>query len=204
MHRKAEIVTCSVQERDDLERIARSNTAPLHRTRRANIILKCLDGMPVSQIALEMNIRLNTVIDRRRRFKEERLGALDDRPRSGKPCVYGEDFRRLVLDTLQEPVPEGYVKWDGLLLARHLSVSVHAIWRVIRKQGICLSRKRSWCVSTDPDFSTKAADIVGLYIAPQNVLILVVDEKPSIQALSRTTGYVYMSNKKIARAYKST
>jgi len=26
-----------------------------------------------------------------------------------------------------------------------------------------LSRQRSWCVSTDPEFTTKAADIIGLY-----------------------------------------
>lgn len=57
----------------------------------------------------------------------------------------------------------------------------------------------------DPQFAAKAADIVGLYLAPpQKALVLSVDEKPSIQALSRATGYVQTSSGKIARGLKST
>jgi transposase len=60
-------------------------------------------------------------------------------------------------------------------------------------------------VSTDPQFAAKAADIVGLYLAPpQKALVLSVDEKPSIQALSRATGYVRTSSGKIVRGLKST
>ena len=42
-------------------------------------------------------------------------------------------------------------------------VSADQVWRVLRKHGIHLQRRRSWCVSTDPKFAQKAADIVGLY-----------------------------------------
>jgi len=41
-------------------------------------------------------------------------------------------------------------------------VSAHQVWRVLRRQGISLRRRRSWCISTDPQFARKAADIVGL------------------------------------------
>jgi hypothetical protein len=86
-----------------------------------------------------------------------------------------------------------------------LKTSVHAVWRVLRKEGICLARQRSWCVSTDPEFTAKAADIVGLYLnPPENALVLSVDEKPSIQALERKTGYVETDNGKIVRGFKST
>jgi len=75
----------------------------------------------------------------------------------------------------------------------------------LRKEGICLSRQRSWCVSTDPEFSAKAADIIGLYLnPPENALVLSVDEKPSIQALERKTGYVETNSGKIVRGFKST
>ena len=47
------------------------------------------------------------------------------------------------------------------------------------------------CVSTDPEFAAKAADIVGLYLdPPENAVVVCVDEKPSIQALERAQGYV--------------
>ena len=43
----------------------------------------------------------------------------------------------------------------------------------------------------DPEFAAKAAEIVGLYIAPpDNAVVLAVDEKPSIQALERAQGYL--------------
>jgi hypothetical protein len=60
-------------------------------------------------------------------------------------------------------------------------------------------------VSTDPEFIPKAADIVGLYLdPPENALVISVDEKPSIQALERATGYVETDNGKIVHGFKST
>ena len=89
--------------------------------------------------------------------------------------------------------------------AKQIGASVHAVWRVLRKEGICLSRQRSWCVSTEPEFVTKAADIVGLYLnPPENALVISIDEKPSIQALERATGYVETDSGKIVRGYRST
>ena len=72
-------------------------------------------------------------------------------------------------------------------------------------EGIRLRRDRSWCVNTNPPFAPKAADIIGLYLSPpQNALVICVDEKPSIQALERKTGYVQTSSGKIVRGLKST
>jgi transposase len=46
---------------------------------------------------------------------------------------------------------------------------------------------------------------MGLYLnPPENALVVSVDEKPSIQALERTTGYVETDNGKIVRGLKST
>jgi transposase len=110
-----------------------------------------------------------------------------------------------VLKTLEEPPPKGQAKWDGAAVAVHLGVSDDAVWRVLRREGICLARQRSWCVSTDPEFTSKAADIVGLYLnPPEKALVISIDEKPSIQALERTTGYVCTSNGKIVQGLKST
>jgi hypothetical protein len=40
--------------------------------------------------------------------------------------------------------------------------------------------------SNDPDFETKAADIIGLYLKPPvNAAVFCVDEKSAIQALDR-------------------
>ncbi len=55
---------------------------------------------------------------------------------------------------------------DGRLLAQALGdVSDDQVWRVLRKHKIQLQRRRSWCISTDPEFGPKAADVVGLYLS---------------------------------------
>ena len=55
--------------------------------------------------------------------------------------------------------------------------------------------RKSWCESNDPNFTAKAADVVGLYVAPPaKAIVLCVDEKPSIQALERAQGYLKLPN----------
>lgn len=205
MSRKSPKIQCTEDDRKILEEWGRSRTLEVRMVERTKIILKCLDGQPVTQIAKELNIRPNTVIDWRKRFQNSGINGLYDLPRSGKPPVYGDEFRKKVLAILEMPPPVGQSVWDGPAVAKQLQSSNDAVWRVLRKEGICLSRHRSWCVSTDPEFTAKAADIIGLYLnPPENALVLSVDEKPSIQALERSTGYVETSNGKIVRGYRST
>lgn len=205
MSRRARIPPCSEEDRKTLETWSRSKTMESRLVDRARIVLACIDGEPVSQIARRLRVRPNTVIDWRCRFEREGPAGLLDRARSGKPVHYGPDFRKQVLELLEEPPPKGQALWDGPGVADRLNTSVHAVWRVLRKEGICLSRQRSWCVSTDPEFTVKAADVVGLYLnPPENALVISVDEKPSIQALERSTGYVETDNGKIVRGFKNT
>jgi transposase len=169
------------------------------------MLLECLEGTPLKQIAEKYDVLPNTVIALRTRFETKGLDALYDSPRSGRPPTYDAKFRRRVLATLEEDPPKGYAQWDGPLLARHLGVSQHAVWRLLRKEGISLARRRSWCVSTDPEFAAKAADVVGLYLnPPEKAVVLSVDEKPSIQARECPTGYVCTRSGKIVQGYKST
>ncbi len=172
---------------------------------RARIVLGCLEGKRNDEIAREMDLRPNTVGQWRRRFAERGLAGLRDGPRPGKPAKYGHGLRDRILAQLELPPPVGMASWDGGSLASALSVSDDAVWRVLRMQGIQLQRHRSWCVSTDPEFAPKAADVIGLYLnPPQNALVLSVDEKPSIQALERTRGYVQTSSGKVVQGMKST
>jgi transposase len=205
MPRRAPIPECSENDRKTLDQLARSRTEEARLVERAKIILKCLAGERVHKIAKDLHVRPNTVIEWRSRFEKHGIKGLKDRPRSGKPARYNAQFRDDVLSTLELPPPAGQARWDGPAVAKHLDTSVDAVWRLLRKEGICLSRQRSWCVSTDPEFIPKAADIVGLYLnPPENALVISVDEKPSIQALERATGYVETDNGKIVHGYKST
>jgi transposase len=205
MPRTASRITCNQEDREVLERRAGSRTVPNQAVERARIILGCLAGERVKDIARRCHTRPNTVIKWRQRFAQDGLKGLDDAPRPGAKRVYDEDFRNRVLATLEKPPPVGQACWDGPAVAAAVTGSVHAVWRVLRKEGVCLQRRRSWCVSTDKQFAAKAADIIALYLnPPEKALVISVDEKPSIQALERATGYVETDSGKVVRGFKST
>jgi len=205
MSRKAQPVACSDEQFSELTKIANCRTGQHQLVARATIILKCTGDMQIKDIAAELKETPATVRKWRNRFLASGIKGLSDLPRSGAPVIYGEEFKKQVFDKLNTPPPDGLAHWDGPSLAKSLNTSVDAVWRLLRKEGICLSRLRTWCISTDPEFSEKAVDIVGLYLnPPANALVISVDEKPSIQALSRNTGYVITKDSKIIRGMKST
>jgi transposase len=110
---------------------------------RAQIILGCLDGKRVKEVARSCRIRPDTVIKWRQRFTRCGLAGLRDAPRTGPKRVYGADFRNQVLAMLEQPPPAGHAGWDGPAVAAALHGSVHAVWRILRQEGICLQRQRS-------------------------------------------------------------
>ena len=185
--------------------MSRSRTEEARMVERARVILVCLEEKEIQQVAGQLGLSIPTVSKWRRRFARDGIGGLRDRPRSGKPPVYAADFRNRVLALLEQTPPAGMSHWDGAAVAEKLGASVHAVWRLLRREGIYLQRLRTWCVSTDPEFAPKAAEIVGLYLNPPlNALVLSVDEKPGIQAIQRPSGYVETDSGAIVRAMKST
>lgn len=172
---------------------------------RARIILACLEGKEIQQVALELGVSIPTVSKWRKRFSLWGLRGLQDQSRPGKPATYDAAFRDRVLALLEQPPPPGMSHWDGPAVAEKLDSSVYAVWRVLRREGIYLQRVRSWCVSTDKEFAPKAAEVVALYLNPPvNAVVLSVDEKPSMQAIERTSGYVETDSGAVVRALKST
>lgn len=110
-----------------------------------------------------------------------------------------------MLAPLEQPPPPGMSHWDGLAVAERLESSVHAVWRVLRREGIYSQRVRSWCVSTDKEFAPNAAEIVGLYLnQPSNAVVLSVDEKPGMQAIEPPSSYVETDSGAVVRALKRT
>jgi len=185
-------------ERERLQAIVRRATSTRRDIFRAQIILDAADGLSNQAIATKHKTRPATVSKWRSRFLAGRLAGLGDAPRSGKPVRYDVGTERRILRQRDGPPPAGYARWNGALLAAALQdISDHQIWRVLRKHGISLQRRRSWCVSTDPCFAQKAADVVGLYLnPPENAIVLSVDEKPHIQALERAQGWLRLPNGK--------
>ena len=93
-----------------------------------------------------------------------------------------------VLDrTLEHKPRDGSTHWSSRKLAAELGdVSFSAVQRIWRKHGVRPHRLDTHMVSNDPDFETKAADVIGLYLNPPvHAAVFCVDEKTAIQALDR-------------------
>jgi transposase len=206
MARPAKTVVCTDEEIEHLQHIANGMKTEKRLVDRARIILACADGMEVQEVAKTCGCSAVTVIKWKNRFLEKRIDGLFDEERSGRPEVYSDsDILSRISSLTATPAPDGYSAWTGDQLAERIGCSADTVWRLMREKGICLDRQRSWCVSTDPSFESKAADIVGLYLnPPENALVISVDEKPGMQALSRKTGFVVTSSKKIVTGINST
>ncbi len=205
MARRATSIICTDSELKELKALKGGRKVEKRLSARAEIILLCHEGKRNDEIAKALGISVLGVAKWRRRFARDRLLGLQDAIRSGKPKIYDQTTRNNILELIEQPPPRGQSSWDGGAIAKHLSISDDIVWKILRKEGIQLQRMRSWCVSTDKEFSAKAADVIGLYLnPPENALILSVDEKPSIQAIERATGYVETSSGKIVKGLKST
>ncbi len=117
------------------------------------------------------------------RYARDRLVGFSEAGNRGADAKYGIETDRRILALLDTAPPKGYANWSGPLIAKALGdVHVQYLWRFLRAHKIDLSGRKSWCESNDPEFAAKAAEIVGLYMAPpENAIVLAVDEKPSIQ-----------------------
>ena len=200
---KAREIHLIEEERNQLESWVRKGTMEQRFVERARIVLEAATGKTTKEIALSLKKRPATVSKWRTRFARQGMTGLSDMPRPGKTAQYDRDTERRILTQLDSTPPAGYVTWTGGLLAKTLGdVSPHHVWRVLRRHGIHLQRRRSWCVSTDPEFARKAADIVGLYLdPPENVVVISVDEKPAIQALERAQGWLRLPDGQAVRGF---
>ena len=192
----AVVVRLTPEERVVLEARLRAPTTEQRQVFRARIVLLASEGRSTRSIARELGTMPRTVSGWRGRFAREGLAGLEDKAHDGPAPKYGPETGRRILALVDEPPPEGHARWTGPLLAKTLGdVHEQYVWRFLRAQKIDLSGRKSWCESNDPAFAAKAADVVGLYLAPpENAIVICVDEKPSIQALERAQGYLKLPN----------
>jgi len=203
MQKPKTVITLTPEEKELLGETARARTVPYRAVQRARVILLAAEGITNTAIAQEVGLSRTMVVEWRQRFARSRLEGLKDAPRPGAVRKYGSEAERRILAQLDVPPPAGYATWTGKLVSKALGdISSHQVWRVLRRHGIHLKRRRSWCVSTDPEFVQKAADIVALYLnPPENALVLSVDEKPAIQALERAQGWLRLPNGEALRGF---
>jgi transposase len=91
-----------------------------------------------------------------------------------------------ILEWTRRGPDDGTTQWSCRRLAKKLGTTHMTVARVWSRYGLQPHRLRHHMVSDDPNFETKAADIIGLYLhPPAHAVVFCVDEKSAIQALDR-------------------
>jgi transposase len=151
------------------------------------MILGLAGGQTLAAVSRSQGCSVNTVKLWRDRFLEGRISGLFGR-HPGKAVAEGtEELEARLMDwTLHRKPAEGSTPWSSRKLAAALGVSHMRVARVWSKAGRQPFRRRHSMASDDPDFQSKAADIIGLYLKPPaHAAVFCGDEKSALQALDR-------------------
>ena len=180
-------IVLSDEERSDLERLRRAAGVPAGLHRRARAVLLMADEVPGVEVARRTGYTPVQISRIRRRFADERLAGLEDRPRSGRPReVSARTIARVVALTLKPP-PRGLTHWSARELADRTGLSHSTVHRIWQEHGLKPHRVETFKFSTDPQAEERIRDVVGLYLhPPANAAVISLDEKTQIQALNRT------------------
>lgn len=183
----AKRVVLSPPERRYLQKAARSRSARSEDTQRAEIILGLASGAGLRELSRGLGCSVNTVRLWQSRFTQERLGGLYSRHQGRRPDPGAAALEARIIDwTLHRKPADGSTQWSCRKLAAAVGTGHARVARVWSKAGLRPHRLRRYMTSDDPDFETKACDIIGLYLRPPaHAAVFCVDEKSAIQALDR-------------------
>src|ERR1017187_2190793 len=185
-----DIVVLGSRRKARLEAIVRRASAPQALVLRARIVLLAYAGWPNSQIARELGCAVNTVRTWRRRFVRGGMPALRDRPRSGRPEVYGPDVRLAIVAAATSVPPEGVSVWTHALITGQLAwtgISVPQAGRILADLDLRPHKVRGWLNRRDDgQFWAQAAAVCDIYLRPPpGTVVICIDEKTGIQAKYR-------------------
>jgi len=173
-------------ERRELQRRVRSRILRTEDSKRARVILEVAGGRGLRGTATYLACSSSYVQRWTGRFRAERMAGLVARHQGRVATKGAAKLEARILEWTRRGPDDGSTQWSTRRLARKLGTTHMAVARVWTRYGLQPHRLRHHMVSDDPNFETKAADIIGLYLhPPAHAAVFCVDEKSAIQALDR-------------------
>lgn len=181
-----ELLHLKPPERVELDRRMRSRRGRADDARIARVLLLLADGLSYRAIAEKVDCSEPFISKWKQRFLAERLAGLYVRHEGRTAATRSPRVEARILDWTRKAPPDGSTQWSTRRLAKQLGVHHMLVARVWQKHGLQPHRMARYMASNDPEFETKAADVLGLYLKPpQHAAVFCVDEKTAIQALDR-------------------
>ena len=197
----SEPLILSEDERRELQQITQARMLPAGDVLRARMILLLADGVSYQKIQELLDTTAPTIARWKERFRNHGIaGLIEERHPGQKPSVRTPTLQAKVLAAIQEGPKDGSTHWSCRKLASRFRVSKDTIQRILAQADVRPHRLERYMASDDPDFETKAADVIGLYLAPpQHAAVFCVDEKTAIQALDRLDPVLPLSPGRLER-----
>jgi len=193
-------LSLTTEERRALVSLSRSRAAPAADVKRARLIMMLDEGLSWNAIGEQLPCTPDYISRWKGRFERERLGGLYARHRGSAPAEDAARIEARVLAWTQKAPNDGATHWSTRKLGEALGISHMMVVRIWAKHGLKPHRLEHYMASNDPDFETKAADVIGLYLNPPvHAAVFCVDEKTAIQALDRLDPVLPLSPGRIER-----
>ena len=169
---------------------------------RARLILYAAEGLQDKEIVVRVDCHPEVVGKWRRRFCEDGIEGLRDRPRAGRPRRFPpEQVAEVVAVACELPAPSTAGRWGRfsraelhrLVIERAIcEASATTVWRWRHDAALKPWQQRSWIFPRDPAFAVKAGVVLDLYarrfdgeLGHRGDFVICADEKSQLQALGR-------------------
>jgi transposase len=197
----ADPVCLSEEERRELQQMVQLRSLPAGDVKRARMILLLSEGTPYRKIQDLLDTTAPTISRWKERFLQHRVaGLMEERHPGQPPSVRTPKLQARILAAIKDGPKDGSTHWSCRKLASRFGVSKDTGQRVLTQADVRPHRLERYMASNDPDFETKAADVIGLYMAPpQHAAVFCVDEKTAIQALDRLDPVLPLSPGRLER-----
>jgi transposase len=167
-------------DRPRLEAMTRSEGVRGGLAGRARIVLLAADGLSNTEIARRTGASRPTVLEWRVRYETGGMAALQDLPRSGRPCKIDEV--KVVVATLaangRPPAELGVPYWSARLLSDQLDVSFATVARIWRKWNLQPGLVEDFVFDTDPGLDAHIREVAGLYLSPPARAVVLCGPSP--------------------------
>ncbi|MGH9045496.1 MAG: helix-turn-helix domain-containing protein, partial [Acidimicrobiales bacterium] len=176
----------SEQQRAELERLARSTSAPHRCVLQAKALLMAADGVANYEIARRVGVSSNSVRTWRRRFESGGVSGVGKiaKGRGRRSWLPDGTVAGVVHDTLHGVPDDGSTHWTTRTMAARHGVGKDTVARIWRDHELKPWKIDRFKLSNDPCFEEKLVDVVGLYMSPpERAVVFSFDEKTQVQAL---------------------
>ncbi len=163
--RRRELRALTAEESEKLTRLSRSQTAAHRLVRRATTILKVAEGQPFEVIAKTVKCSADRVSYWVKRFNEQGLEGLEDKPRAGRERLYSQQERGQMI-ALARTHPDGlglaFGRWTLSRLTEYINrqlgitISRAQLGRVLDAEGLRWYQEKTYFTERpDPQFAEK-------------------------------------------------